>query len=225
MLGTIILVERHEGRDYQTRWSPYYLIQVSPFGSIGYDIKVNRDSHQQALDLSGRFDDRPIARSRKILYDLPYRFVDAERVLVIGAGTGTTLPQRCGVSPNAQIDAVEITPRSWISAEASTRSTPSDNPTRPSAYRRRTSISELKRIERYDAIIFGFLDSRTAVLGACRACASTTTSARHEHREGPERLTPTRNRCTDLHGARKVDADRLFGSGPCVRTPPTRLRG
>ncbi len=73
-------------------WSPYYEIETTPIqlGSrvIGNNITVNKDSHQQALDLSDPDATNPYITGRARLYNLPYAFVAPERVLVVGAGTG-----------------------------------------------------------------------------------------------------------------------------------------
>ena len=210
VLGTIGLVERHEGRDYETRWSPYYLIQVSPFGSIGYDIKVNRDSHQQALDLSGRFDNVPVAHSRKILYDLPYRFVDAKRVLVIGAGTGNDVAAALRSAPNAQIDAVEIDPDIADLGKKLHPEHPYDNP------RVHLHIADARAFltrtnDKYDAIVFGFLDSHRLFSHMSSVRLDNYIYTTQSIETVRDRLTPNGIVALTFTVHEKWIADRLFG--------------
>lgn len=210
VLGAIILVEQHEGRDYQTRWSPYYLIQVSRFGSIGYDIKVNRDSHQQALDLSGKFDQVPVALSRKTLYDLPYRFVDAKRVLVIGAGTGNDVAAALRSAPNAQIDAVEIDPEIADLGKKLHPEHPYDDP------RVHLHIADARAFltrtnEKYDAIIFGFLDSHRLFSHMSSVRLDNYIYTTQSIEKVRERLTPTGIVALTFTVHEKWIADRLFG--------------
>lgn len=210
VLVTLVLVERHEGRDYQTRWSPYYLIQVSPYGSLGYDIKVNRDSHQQALDLSGRYNDVPIARSRKTLYDLPYRFVDAQRVLVIGAGTGNDVAAALRSAPNAQIDAVEIDPEIADLGKKLHPEHPYDNP------RVHLHIADARAFltrthAHYDAIIFGFLDSHRLFSHMSSVRLDNYIYTTQSIANVRDRLTPNGVVALTFTVHEKWIADRLFG--------------
>lgn len=143
-------------------WSPYYEIEVrpevlngQPFGST---IVVNKDSHQQALDLSGRFAADPVAASRQRLYDLPYQLVEPKKVLVVGAGTGNDVAAALRNAPEATIDAVEIDPVIVRLGRELHPERPYDDP------RVRVHVDDARSFlqksdERYDLIVFGFLDS------------------------------------------------------------------
>ena len=143
-------------------WSPYYEIETTPIhlGSrvIGSNITVNKDSHQQALDLSDPDATNPYITGRARLYNLPYTFVAPERVLVVGAGTGNDTAAALRNAPVAQIDAVEIDP-------VIARLGSSVHPEHPyDADNVDVVIDDARSFltksdEPYDLIVFGFLDS------------------------------------------------------------------
>lgn len=143
-------------------WSPYYEISLTPISQdgqlIGYDVVVNKDSHQQALDLSGSQLTGDYIEGRQRLYDLPYHMIDASNVLVLGAGTGNDVAAALRNAPNAAIDAVEIDP---VIARLGT----AIHPERPYASPHVSVIVDdarsflQKSDEPYDLIVFGFLDS------------------------------------------------------------------
>jgi hypothetical protein len=58
VVGVVYAYGVVDGRGSRTYWSPYYRVQVSPLSERsvvrGYTVTVNRDSHQQALDLAVR---------------------------------------------------------------------------------------------------------------------------------------------------------------------------
>jgi SAM-dependent methyltransferase len=150
-------------RQPNTIWSPYYKILVNPImlGAevIGHELLVNEDSHQQALDLSGRYDDVVDLRTRRLIYDLPYKYGANDDVIVVGAGTGNDLAAALR-SGARSVDAVEIDPRilqlgRQIHPEhpyddARVHATNSDART----FLRNTS-------KRYDKIVLGYLDSHS----------------------------------------------------------------
>ena len=159
--GLIVIAGAHRVAPGRYLWSPYYEIRVEdvrlPTGEqVGFKVAVNRDSHQEALDLS---DDAPASEflaSRRHLYDLPYTVSSPADVLILGAGTGNDVAAalRAGA---ARVDAVEIDP---VIAELGEL-----HPERPYADSRvqlyvDDARSFLQKSEReYDLVVFGFLDS------------------------------------------------------------------
>ena len=100
--------------ELSTYWSPYYKIKVITLKFpdqrvAGYDITVNQDSHQQAMDLSGKYAGLADIDTRRNVYDQPYVFGSNDNVLVLGAGTGNDVAAalRAGAK---HVDAVEIDP-------------------------------------------------------------------------------------------------------------------
>jgi SAM-dependent methyltransferase len=146
----------------QRYWSPYYEIETTPIllggKSIGNNITVNKDSHQQALDLSDPNATNPYITGRARLYNLPYSFVAPERVLVVGAGTGNDTAAALRNAPDARVDAVEIDP--VIARLGHTL-----HPEHPyDADNVRVVIDDARSFltksdKPYDLIVFGFLDS------------------------------------------------------------------
>ena len=146
----------------ERRWSPYYEIEVVPIRidgqRVGSNVIVNKDSHQQALDLSDRHVGNPWIASRQRLYDLPYRFGQPEKVLVVGAGTGNDVAAALRNAPGATIDAVEIDP---VIATLGRELHPEQPYAEPNV---RVHIDDARSFlqksdEQYDLIAFGFLDS------------------------------------------------------------------
>lgn len=143
-------------------WSPYYEIEVVPqekcHDRVGYEISVNKDSHQQPLDLSRRNTNCPYVTSRRTLYDLPYTLVHPKNVLVLGAGTGNDVAATLRTVPTAQIDAVEIDP---VIARLGRKIHP-EHPYDHAGVRLHVddARSFLQRnATKYDLVVFGFLDS------------------------------------------------------------------
>jgi SAM-dependent methyltransferase len=175
LAGTVGLVMWAPGA---THWSPYYRIDFSPLflqspaGSgnwvqAGYNLDVNRDFHQRALNMSEGFRRQYPAISRHdlyrhadLVYNLPFRLAAAhDRVLVVGAGTGNDVAaaQRNGARI---VDAVEIDP---TILELGRRYHPEEPYTAHGVRVVNTDARAFFRQTqgRYDLIIFGFLDSHT----------------------------------------------------------------
>jgi hypothetical protein len=163
--GTIAIVAQDSGGPLggdNRYWSPYYEIDVSPITEndlqIGYNVSVNKDSHQQALDLSGRTMRGPFIEGRQRIYDLPYGFTNVSRVLVVGAGTGNDVAAALRNAPSATVDAVEIDPVIARLGSTLHPEHPYDSP------RVRVVIDDARSFlqkddSQYDLIVFGFLDS------------------------------------------------------------------
>jgi SAM-dependent methyltransferase len=165
LAATIVIVAADSGGIFGgggRYWSPYYEIGIAPIirdgERIGYDVVVNKDSHQQALDLSGKTLHGDYIEARQRLYDLPYRVTDAKKILVVGAGTGNDVAAALRNAPAANVDAVEIDP---VIARLGT----SIHPERPyDSTNVRVIVDDArsflqKEDSRYDLIVFGFLDS------------------------------------------------------------------
>jgi hypothetical protein len=143
-------------------WSPYYEIETTPIHLgdrvIGSNITVNKDSHQQALDLSDPAATHPYITGRARLYNLPYQFVEPSRVLVVGAGTGNDVAAALRNAPQAEIDAVEIDPVIARLGSSLHPERPYDAPNVDVVIDDARSFLT-KADDDYDLIAFGFLDS------------------------------------------------------------------
>jgi hypothetical protein len=168
MLGVTILVAVPE---HGTFWSPYYRIDFRAFPApsglqrpAAYELDVNHDYHQKALDLSPdfvrQFPKYNPNNEALSSYELPYKMVASpDDVLVVGAGTGNDVAAalRHGAK---HVDAVEIDP---VIATLGRKY----HPERPYDSPKVTLIVNDARLffnraqRKYDLIVFGHLDSHT----------------------------------------------------------------
>ncbi len=154
-----------------TYWSPYYRITLEevppPAGwphPAAYLVDVNHDYHQRMLDLSpqfmARFPEVEPNRSGLPTYELPYRIVPHPgQVLVVGAGTGNDVAAalRHGA---AHVDAVEIDPTILDLGRAYHPERPYDS-AQVTMYVNDARAFFKRTKQRYDLIVFGYLDSHT----------------------------------------------------------------
>ena len=210
-------------------WSPYYEIETTPIqlGSrvIGSNITVNKDSHQQALDLSDPDATNPYITGRARLYNLPYTFVAPERVLVVGAGTGNDTAAALRNAPSAQIDAVEIDP-------VIARLGSSVHPERPYDAENVDVVIDdarsflTKSDEPYDLIVFGFLDSHRLFSHMSSVRMDNYVYTLENFRRVRDRLSDDGDRGGHLHGPREVDRrSHLHRDDRGLRSPTARLPG
>jgi len=156
-------------------WSPYQKLMISEdlrqrqsdgqLVRVGYQLDTQVGFHQQASDLSPAFlaliaGELPELEALAYNYDLPYRLIkEKAEILIVGAGMGNDVAAalRAGIGA---VDAVEIDPEIL---EAGFRL----HPERPYGDERVVPVvddarSFIGRAEkRYDAIVFGLLDSHT----------------------------------------------------------------
>ncbi len=158
-----------------TYWSPYYRITLTevppPSGwpnPAAYEIIVNHDFFQRIVDLSpefaARFPNAEPNRTWRPHYEIPYRLVpNPARVLVVGAGTGNDVAAalRHGAT---HVDAVEIDPFLVNIGRMYHPEHPYDSP-RVSVYVDDARAFFKKTREKYDLIIFGYLDAHTMLSG------------------------------------------------------------
>lgn len=152
-------------------WSPYYrisLVEIPPPDGwdhpSGFFVDVNHDYHQKMLDLSpdfiSHFPNAEPNHSAFPSYELPYRFVpNPGRVLVVGAGTGNDVAAalRHGAT---HVDAVEIDPVILELGRKYHPEHPYDS-VRVTIFNDDARAFFKKTNQRYDLIVFGYLDSHT----------------------------------------------------------------
>ena len=215
LLATVLIVERDSSASgVERHWSPYYEIEATPIirngVRIGSNITVNKDSHQQALDLSERSTTDRYITGRARLYNLPYDFATPKRVLVVGAGTGNdTAAALAQCRQPHEIDAVEIDP-------VIARLGSSLHPEHPyDAANVNVVIDDARSFlqksdERYDLIVFGFLDSHRLFSHMSSVRMDNYVYTLENFRRVKERLTDDGVAAVTFTIHEKWIADRIF---------------
>ncbi len=151
--------------DKGTYWSPYYKIQVSKLTknaqrSDGFNLTVNNDYHQMALNLSEEKtkQDKGLDEWAR-LYELPFRIYPGtvEDALIVGAGTGNDVAAALRTNVR-HIDAVDIDPLIIKIGKKQHPEYPY-NDKRVSVHNDDARSFFKKTDKKYDVIVFGFLDS------------------------------------------------------------------
>ena len=145
-------------------WSPYYRINLIPI-RYATSLHVNGSMHQWILDASprGSQTDTVLAGVRAA-YLRPYRAAPRlDTVLVVGAGTGNDLANVLELGAK-YVDAVEIDPTIVdIGRERHPRHPYADPRVHVTINDARAFLRQTDR--KYDAIVFGTLDSQTLLSG------------------------------------------------------------
>lgn len=216
ILAAMAIPQRH------VYWSPYYRISMTevtpPSGwphPAAYYVDVNHDYHQKMLDLSpefvSRFPDVEPNHTGRATYELPYQLVpNPGRVLVVGAGTGNDVAAalRHGAT---HIDAVEIDPFILRLGQKFHPEHPYDSPkvsvtvTDARAYFK-------KATQKYDLIVFGYLDSHTMVTGFSSIRLDNYVYTVESFREARSLLNKNGTLVLAFGGGRTFISDRLFAT-------------
>jgi hypothetical protein len=210
--------------DAFTIWSPYYRIDVLPMQMsekppiINIVLAVNKDFHQVMLNLSDSIGMQLAPGSVgqswwlnwRLQYDLPYYFRDAPRsVLIGGAGSGNdaaaAIRRRAG-----RVTAVEIDP----AIIALGRDLHPERPYADITVRvvQADIRSFLKRSgDKYDLIVFGILDSHTALSALSSLRLDNYVYTVEGIRSALAHLTDDGVMCLSFHeGDRKWLGERLY---------------
>ena len=199
-------------------WSPYYRITMTevppPPGwsrPAAYFVDVNHDYHQKMLDLSLEFTARFANSSGRPTYELPYRLVpNPGRVLVVGAGTGNDVAAalRHGAT---HVDAVEIDPFILRLGREFHPEHPYDSP-RVSVFVDDARAFFKKTNQKYDLIVFGYLDSHTMVTGYSSIRLDNYVYTLESFREARSLLRENGTLVLAFGGGRSFVSDRLFAT-------------
>jgi len=206
----------------RTYWSPYYRITLRevapPVGwprPAAYFVDVNHDYHQKMLDLSpeftARFPDVEPNHDGRPTYELPYRLVPQPgRVLVVGAGTGNDVAAalRHGAT---HVDAVEIDPFILALGRKYHPEHPYDSP-RVSVYVDDARAYFKKTTQKYDLIVFGYLDSHTMVTGFSSIRLDNYVYTLESFREARNLLRENGTLVLAFGGGKTFISDRLFAT-------------
>ena len=164
ILGSVLVVIAVAEIRSPVQWSPYYRITYVPTPERSYRLDVDHDFYQDLLNLGPSADTLALESPRRY-YDFPYSILPpCGRVLIIGAGTGNdvaaALRAQC-----ASVDAVEIDPAiAGLGRQL--------HPERPyDSSKVRLHINDGRAFfhqaraagQRFDVIVFGLVDSQTAL--------------------------------------------------------------
>jgi len=164
ILGVVLAVIAATEISSPVQWSPYYRITYVPTAERGYRLDVDHDFYQDLLNLGPSANASSVQVPRRY-YDFPYAVLPpCGRVLIIGAGTGNdvaaALRAQC-----ASVDAVEIDPAiAHLGREL--------HPEHPyDSSKVHLHIDDGRAFfhqahasgERFDVIVFGLVDSQTAL--------------------------------------------------------------
>lgn len=214
-----------------TFWSPYYRITLKaappPAGwprPSAFWVDVNHDYHQKMLDLSpvfsARFPNAEPNHSGRATYELPYRLVPhPEQVLVVGAGTGNDVAAalRRGAT---HVDAVEIDPLILQLGRKYHPEHPYDSP-RVSVHVDDARAFLKKTKQKYDLIVFGYLDSHTMVTGFSSIRLDNYVYTLESFREARNLLSEDGTLVLAFGGGKTFVSHRLFATlARAFDTPP-----
>ena len=203
-------------------WSPYYRIDLQAIAPpqgwtriACYLVDVNHDYHQKMLDLSrsfvAKFPSAEPNHSGLSTYELPYQLVTHPgNVLVVGAGTGNDVAAalRHGAE---HVDAVEIDPMILALGRRYHPELPYDSP-RVSVYIDDARAFLEKSHQKYDLIIFGYLDSHTMVTSYSSIRLDNYVYTLESFREARSLLKDSGTMILAFGGGRTFLSDRLFAT-------------
>jgi hypothetical protein len=161
--GVLAVIAATEIRS-PVQWSPYYRITCVPTAERGYRLDVDHDFYQDLLNLGPSANASGVQAPRRY-YDFPYAVLPpCGRVLIIGAGTGNDVAAALRAQCSS-VDAVEIDPAiAHLGRELHPEHPYDSNKVRlhiddGRAYFHQAYASG----QRFDVIVFGLVDSQTAL--------------------------------------------------------------
>ena len=164
ILGSVLVLVAATEISSPVQWSPYYRITYVPRPEHGYRLDVDHDFYQDLLNL-GPSTDTVAFQSPRRYYDFPYAILPpCGRVLIIGAGTGNdvaaALRAQC-----ASVDAVEIDPAiARLGRELHPEHPYDSSKVRVHIDDGRAFFHQARSAgQRFDVIVFGLVDSQTAL--------------------------------------------------------------
>jgi spermidine synthase len=150
-----------------SEWSPYQKLVVEPLPDHQYNIGVNNAGYMTIGNLSPEYlaEHPDLAQKyQSSSYDAPFRLVGSrDRVLIVGAGAGNDAAAALRNGAR-EVDAIEIDPVIYSLGKRLHPDHPYQSPSvhvileDARSYLRRAT-------QRYDAIVFGLLDSHTQFSG------------------------------------------------------------
>jgi SAM-dependent methyltransferase len=170
-------------------YSPYQILTLHPIDRdrTGPILEVNHQYYQRILDLSPYGPHTPMAQVARAYYDLPYAFQPTlSNVLVVGSGTGNDVASAVAHGAD-HVDAVEIDPAILRLGQLLHPQKPYDSPhVTPHVQDARAFIRYGR--DKYDLIVYGLLDSHTAMSGLSAVRLDSYVYTEEAFREARNRL-------------------------------------
>src|SRR3984893_8238072 len=164
ILGSVLVVVAATELRSPVQWSPYYRITYVPTAERGYRLDVDHDFYQDLLNL-GPSADTVAFQSPRRYYDFPYAILPpCGRVLIIGAGTGNDVAAALRANC-ASVDAVEIDPAiARLGRELHPEHPYDSSKVRLHINDGRAFFHQARAAgQHFDVIVFGLVDSQTAL--------------------------------------------------------------
>jgi hypothetical protein len=163
LVSVLVVIAATELRS-PVQWSPYYRITYVPTAERGYRLDVDHDFYQDLLNLGPSANTRAFQSPRRY-YDFPYAILPpCGRVLIIGAGTGNDVAASLRANC-ASVDAVEIDPAiAHLGRELHPEHPYDSSKVRLHINDGRAFFHQARAAgQRFDVIVFGLVDSQTAL--------------------------------------------------------------
>jgi len=164
ILGSVLVVVAVTELRSPVQWSPYYRITYVPTAERGYRLDVDHDFYQDLLNLGPSANTLAFQSPRRY-YDFPYAILPpCGRVLIIGAGTGNDVAAALRANC-ASVDAVEIDPAiAHLGRELHPEHPYDSSKVRLHINDGRAFFHQARAAgQRFDVIVFGLVDSQTAL--------------------------------------------------------------
>jgi hypothetical protein len=164
ILGSVLVVIAATEFRSPVQWSPYYRITYVPTAERGYRLDVDHDFYQDLLNLGPSANTLAFQSPRRY-YDFPFVLLPpCGRVLIIGAGTGNDVAAALRANC-ASVDAVEIDPSiAHLGRELHPEHPYDSTKVRLHINDGRAFFHQARAAgQRFDVIVFGLVDSQTAL--------------------------------------------------------------
>src|SRR5258706_1089479 len=164
ILGSVLVVIAATELSSPIQWSPYYRITYVPTAERGYRLDVDYDFDQDLLNLGPSANTLAFQSARRY-YDFPYAILPpCGRVLIIGAGTGNDVAAALRANC-ASVDAVEIDPAiAHLGRELHPEHPYDSSKVRLHINDGRAFFHQARSAgQHFDVIVFGLVDSQTAL--------------------------------------------------------------
>ncbi|MDQ7778589.1 MAG: methyltransferase domain-containing protein [Planctomycetota bacterium] len=178
--------------DRGTVWSPYQKITIRE-RAAGFDLYVNDDRHQFALDLRPAVTGPTEIEWRRV-YDFPYRAARTlDNVLIVGAGSGNDAAAALRNGAR-HVDAVDIDPEILRIGRDRHPERPYSNP-RVTVHVDDARAFFKRAGPKYDLIVFAYLDSHALFSNMANVRLDEYVYTRESFKEAHARLYPGGTMC------------------------------